>query len=140
MDRAKGVFLWVYLVAQLLLEASSNREPLSELSQLVDSLPSELTALFNQILLPLQENQKPFRKTSELIELARASVKPIRVIELSFAEEADAAFAFGLAVQLLSRETEEARSELLRRRVHRLLQVSPRGEDPALCPPIPVNC
>ncbi|KAK0720231.1 hypothetical protein B0H67DRAFT_180021 [Lasiosphaeris hirsuta] len=139
-DNAKGVFLWVYSVARLLLEASSNGEPLSELCVLVDSLPPDLTALFDKILLPLQENEKQFRKTSELIQFVRASVKLTRVLELSFAEEADTEFAFGLAVRPPSYTAEEARSEVLRRHVTAYSKVPPRGEKAVPCPHVPAKC
>jgi hypothetical protein len=49
-NKASGVFLWVYLVTQSLLEGLSNEDTMSDLQVRLDSLPSDLEALFDVIL------------------------------------------------------------------------------------------
>lgn len=117
MQKAQGVFLWVYLVVRLLTESLSNGQPLSELQCLVNSLPSELTALFNQILLSLRQDEARFRKTTELLQIAQTAIGPLRVLQYYFAEEDDPEFAFKLEVKPLTSKVEQARAELTRRRV-----------------------
>jgi hypothetical protein len=116
-DKSQGVFLWVYLVGKLVSEALSDGEPLSELRRHVDSLPSELTLLFDNIVSSLRKDQTRFRKFTELVQLSQHAIVPLTVLQLSFAEEPDQEFAFQLPVRPLSRKEQDARAELCRRRI-----------------------
>ena len=116
-QKAQGVFLWVFLVVRILNESLSDGQPLSELRNLVNSLPTELTALFGKILLSLQQDPTRFRRGSELIRILQAARSPPKLLQLSFAEEADIEFAFKLPVSPLAPTVEQARAELTRRRI-----------------------
>jgi hypothetical protein len=115
--KANGVFLWVSLVVELLVEALSNGEPLSDLRRHVESLPSDLTSLFDRILNNLQIDSTKFKRSSELFQIVMAATEPIRVLQLSFALESDPEYAFNLPIKPLATREEKSRAELVRRRV-----------------------
>lgn len=48
-DRAGGVFLWVSLVTKVLLESLTDGATLTDLEQLLDSLPEDLSRLYNSL-------------------------------------------------------------------------------------------
>ncbi|KAH7074711.1 hypothetical protein BKA63DRAFT_596298 [Paraphoma chrysanthemicola] len=52
--KASGVFLWVHLVVQSLLEGLSNSDHMSDLQDRLNALPGDLEALFHRILERLQ--------------------------------------------------------------------------------------
>lgn len=114
-DRALGVFLWVYLVTQSLIEGLTDGDRLSDLKLRLQSLPSDITALFQKILDSL--NPSHFSRASELFQILRASIGPLSLLRLSFAEEDDPEFAFKLPIAPMTTEKEELRAELTRRRV-----------------------
>jgi hypothetical protein len=68
--KASGVFLWVYLVVQSLLEGLSNADRMSDLKARLDGLPSDLEALFNVILRRLEPQY--FKHACEYFRLVRA--------------------------------------------------------------------
>lgn len=49
-ERAQGVFLWVFLVVRSLLRGMSNQDDIDTLQERLSELPTELVALFRQIL------------------------------------------------------------------------------------------
>ncbi|KAH7357440.1 hypothetical protein BKA66DRAFT_612717 [Pyrenochaeta sp. MPI-SDFR-AT-0127] len=69
-DRAHGVFLWVYLVVQSLLEGLVNSDRLLDLRTRLDALPSGLESLFDKLLCRLQPEY--FRQACEMFRLLRA--------------------------------------------------------------------
>ena len=48
--KASGVFLWVYLVTQSLLEGLSDGEHLRDLQSRVESLPEDIEKLFGRMI------------------------------------------------------------------------------------------
>jgi len=71
--KASGVFLWVFLVTDLLLEGLTEGERLSELQKRLNSLPSDLEALFWKILQSLDSGK--FRRASQLFQIHLAATK-----------------------------------------------------------------
>jgi hypothetical protein len=49
-DKAKGVFLWVYLVVRSLLRGLSDDNSIELMRRRLDSFPSDLDAYFNQMM------------------------------------------------------------------------------------------
>ncbi|CAO2649639.1 Nn.00g070240.m01.CDS01 [Neocucurbitaria sp. VM-36] len=68
-NKASGVFLWVYLVVQSLLEGLSNSDHISDLQVRLDALPSDLEALFDKLLSRLEPQY--FRQACETFRLIR---------------------------------------------------------------------
>ena len=71
--KASGLFLWVFLVTDLLLEGLTEGERLSELQKRLNSLPSDLEALFSKILQSLDSGK--FRRASQLFQIHLAATK-----------------------------------------------------------------
>lgn len=61
-DKAEGVFLWVYLVLQNLLEGVNNRDDVVMLTHRVDALPSDMHRLYTDML-QRQSKNYAFHKT-----------------------------------------------------------------------------
>ena len=91
--KACGVFLWVILVAQSLLEGLTDGERLSDLQKRLDSLPADLETLFWKILQSVD-----FERISQLLQIVEGSnnvgSEPLTILCMSFADEDDAEFAF----------------------------------------------
>jgi hypothetical protein len=113
--KSSGVFLWVTLVTQSLLEGLSPSERLFELQQRLDSLPDDLEELFEKILRSL--SSKHFQRASEFFSLVRASLLPLSLLDMSFADEDDQDFAIKASPILLTENQSSSRAELMRRRI-----------------------
>jgi hypothetical protein len=111
--KACGVFLWVILVVQSLLEGLTDGERLSDLQRRLDSLPADLETLFWRIL-----NSVDFERVSQLFQIVRASPSPLSVLELSFADEDDPEFVFKMPTMPLPNSTLVSRAILMRRRLN----------------------
>jgi hypothetical protein len=68
--KASGVFLWVHLAVQSLLEGLQNSDKLSDLHTRLDSLPEDLEALFRNLLNRLSPNY--FRLACKTFRLLHA--------------------------------------------------------------------
>ncbi|KAF2684967.1 hypothetical protein K458DRAFT_487197 [Lentithecium fluviatile CBS 122367] len=115
-SKSSGVFLWVTLVSQSLLDGISEGERLCDLQRRLDSLPEDLEALFWKILYSFSRYH--FERASQLFQLVRASLGPPELLELSFADEDDPEYAFSLLCKPLSHQELQARAELMRRRIN----------------------
>ncbi|KAK4185300.1 hypothetical protein QBC35DRAFT_389789 [Podospora australis] len=113
--KAEGVFLWVYLVTEMLTDALTDGEPPSELHRIIDSLPPDLKGLFERILAPLQKSPAKFRKTSEMIQIVHAT-GGINLVELHFALK-DSEEALALPVTTMSIDMLPATADIARRYV-----------------------
>jgi hypothetical protein len=111
--KACGVFLWVTLVVQSLLEGLTDGERLSDLHKRLDSLPADLEALFWGIL-----NSVNLERMSQLFQIVRASPQSLSLLELSFADEDDPEFIFRLPTAPLPSSALISRAELMRRRLN----------------------
>jgi hypothetical protein len=68
--KAHGVFLWVYLVTQSLLQGLSNSDKISDLQARLNALPSDMEALFSKLLHRLEPQY--FKQACESFRLLRA--------------------------------------------------------------------
>jgi len=136
--KASGVFLWVYLVTQSLLDGLSEGERLSDLQQRLDSLPVDLENLFWKILHGLTPFH--FERASQLFQILRASIRPLDLLSLSFADEEDPEYALKMACASLSPQQANSRAEIMRRRINAcckgLLGVDPGGTRPLFSAPV----
>jgi hypothetical protein len=87
--KASGVFLWITLITQSLLEGLAYGERLSQLQKRLDSPPADLETLFWRILNPVD-----FERASQLFQIVRASQEQLNILQLSYADEDDAEFVF----------------------------------------------
>jgi hypothetical protein len=80
-ERASGVFLWVYLVVQSLLERFSNSDQMADLQARLGALPGDLEALFNRMLCRLQPEY--FKQACETLRLLRTYREVSRADDVS---------------------------------------------------------
>lgn len=114
--KASGVFLWVFLVTESLLEGISDGERLSELQCRLDSLPEDLEKLFERILESL--DAKRFEHASQLFQIIRVHSDPLTILQLAYADEDDVEYAFRLEVKSTTQEEQNALAEIMRRRLN----------------------
>jgi hypothetical protein len=115
-QKASGVFLWVALVTDSLLEGLADGERLSDLQARLDSLPTDLETLFWNIL-----NRLPaahLARTSQLLQIFRASLVPLDLLMLSYADESDPEYALKFKLGSRTVEQSNARAQILRRRLN----------------------
>lgn len=115
--KACGVFLWVILVVQSLLEGLTDGERLSDLQKRLDSLPADLETLFWKILKSVD-----FERISQLLQIVEGSKnvgsEPLTILRMSLADEDDAEFAFKMPALPLTEAKIATRVELMRRRLN----------------------
>ena len=122
-NKASGVFLWVYLVVQSLLEGFSNSDDISDLQLRLDALPGDLQALFNRLLRSLEPEY--FRHACETFRLYRTFweadpelISYPTLLGLHFADDRDTKSSFQVSFSPL--EVHEARhyAEQMKRRLN----------------------
>ncbi|KAF2800000.1 hypothetical protein K505DRAFT_293464 [Melanomma pulvis-pyrius CBS 109.77] len=111
--KASGVFLWVSLVTDSLLEGLSDGERLEQLHARLEALPTDLESLFWSILTRLQG--KHLGRASELIQIIRAALIPVDLLTLSYADEPNPEFSVTFPFGKISVEQANARAEFFRR-------------------------
>lgn len=114
--KSSGVFLWVDLVTQSLLDGLSEGERLFELQHRLDSLPDDLEKLFERILGRL--DSRHFERAAQFFQMVRASLLPLSLLDMSFADEDDLDFAIKAPRGPLTTKQVSSRAELMRRRIN----------------------
>lgn len=115
-QKSKGVFLWVSLVTDSLLEGLRDGERLTDLEQRLDSLPQDLESLFWAVLSNLNPQQKA--RTSQILQILRSSLDPMTLLMMSFADEEDPEHALKIPVATIPLQQATARAEIMRRRLN----------------------
>lgn len=115
-DKASGVFLWVYLVVASLLSGMDSGDRVSDLQKRLESLPSDLGLLYEKILQSLD----PFylEHAAQLFKLVQESYAPPSILLLSFADEEDPQFALNHPIRKLSDDEISFRADTMRRRLN----------------------
>ncbi|KAI9694326.1 MAG: hypothetical protein M1820_009015 [Bogoriella megaspora] len=85
-DKAKGVFLWVFLVVRSLLEGFENGDDTSFLLQRLDELPEELEDLFKRMLDNVDKRYEA--KSAQILLMALAARGTFSVMTYAFLDEA----------------------------------------------------
>ncbi|KAJ4297976.1 hypothetical protein N0V90_005875 [Kalmusia sp. IMI 367209] len=83
-SKASGVFLWVFLVVNSLLEGLRDGDSIPELGNRLAFLPSDLELLFRKILDRLDATY--FEQASKIFQLVREAYEPPSLLTLAFAE------------------------------------------------------
>lgn len=115
-DKASGVFLWVYLVVRSLMDGLSNADRISDLQRRLQELPADLEHYFLHILASLDAFY--LHQASQLFRLALESRKPLSVLTFSYLDEEDPDFALKKKINPISEEEEAARCETIERRLN----------------------
>jgi hypothetical protein len=126
-QKASGVFLWVYLVVQSLLEGLQNSGHLPDLQARLHALPGDLEALFDKLLgrLSLEYSKQScevFRLSRTYHEMTCQALKdsesdPI-LLFLYLADEQDTKSSLDAPVKILDTGTSLQQPEIMRRRLN----------------------
>jgi len=117
LDMSSGVFLWVKLVVQSLLDGLTNYDSLSDLHTRLLELPPELHDLYH---LMVRSISPPFYmvQASRVLQIVVQAVKPLSVLLLSFADEEDIHLAARASVGGLLIEESELREKSITAKIN----------------------
>lgn len=128
---SSGVFLWVRVVADSLLEGLRNGDSLSDLQKRVEGLPPDLHDLYSVIL---QRVEPAYRsQTCKLLQWAYCGTRnrPLSALELWFAERADRDMVFQTETKPISDEDMRDRIDEMESRLKSrclgLVEIRPSG-------------
>lgn len=113
-EKAQGVFLWVFLVVRSLESGLEHSDRISDLQRRLRLLPRDLKAFFRQILGNVDEVYQ--QQAAELFKMMLDTSSPISLMTLSLADEEDVDFAFKPHQPLTTVEIRD-RQEIMRRRL-----------------------
>jgi len=116
-DRARGVFLWVFLVTTSLRRGLTNADSISDLQKRMSLLPDSLEDFFRHILGTVEDVYRT--QTAKMFQYALnpPSSGPIPLIVFSYLDEEDPDFALRLTPGDPSMEEIEIRYDEARRRL-----------------------
>ncbi|KAF1976301.1 hypothetical protein BU23DRAFT_432289, partial [Bimuria novae-zelandiae CBS 107.79] len=109
-ERAKGVFLWVHLVVRSLCDGFVNGDPSTLLYARLNTLPTDLEALFASILASIDPIYREHMAITFFVALRIPAL--LRIIDYSFLDEEDGKSGFELDFKPL--DDEEIRHRVLR--------------------------
>jgi hypothetical protein len=103
-NKANGVFLWVFYVVRSLLRGLTDDNDISTLLDRLDHLPSDLEGYFRQMLISIEDVYQA--EMAQLIQINVLAVQPLSVVALSFLGDItkNPNFALALKPQSLSAE------------------------------------
>lgn len=117
-EKARGVFLWVHLVVQSLLEGMRDGDSLADLKERLSSLPFDLEELFKKILGCI--DQRYLKQASRFFQLVRTASEPLSLLTFSYAEEGiDVAMCTEIEALHLGEDLEERRADRLTEKMFR---------------------
>jgi len=120
-EKASGVFLWVKIVVDMLVEAKDNGEPMIRMREILERCPPELDDLYKDMLGKLEDRHKPM--TLKMMRWVLLAERPLTVTELRFA------LAFDTPVPYKSQREWQASDDFVRddEQMERLLCSGSRG-------------
>ncbi|KAH7068640.1 hypothetical protein FB567DRAFT_457239 [Paraphoma chrysanthemicola] len=131
-EKSKGVFLWVHLVVQSLLDGLSNADRLSDLVARVNALPPDLEELYAKLLNSLDADY--FTHACQLFRLVMYNERPT-LLDLYFVDTEEEDSALRDKVQDLNPEEITSRLETMYRRLisrcKGFLEIEGKQFDPA---------
>lgn len=112
-DRAQGVFLWVYLVVKSFLEGIRYADTVEDMQLRLETFPPDLDDYFRHILEDVPQIYR--RKTAQMFSLATAAEVPMPLMIYSFADDLDRDICFAVNAKKRSMTKAEiaARNEQL---------------------------
>ncbi|KUJ13781.1 uncharacterized protein LY89DRAFT_784647 [Mollisia scopiformis] len=111
-QKAQGVFLWVHLVVQSLLEGMRDGDSLADLQERLVYLPSGLEELFKKILGCI--DARYLQQASRYFQLVRTASEPLSLLTFSYAEDGiDVAMCAKMQASELEETLQLDRNEML---------------------------
>ena len=90
-DKAQGVFLWVYLVVNSLLKGLTNADRVSDLQLRLSLLPTELDKYFEHMLENIEDVYQDV--AAQTFHIALHAEEPLTLMTFAMLDEEDAAYA-----------------------------------------------
>jgi hypothetical protein len=115
-DRAQGVFLWVYLVIRSLREGILSGDDMYMLQIRLRSLPTDLELFFEHILKSVDPIYKA--KVGSIFQVALETDEPLLLILYSFIDDDDPEFAMKLPIAALTPGEILTRQRTMQRRIN----------------------
>lgn len=114
-ENSSGVFLWVFLVVQNLLEGLSNADRIDALYARLRELPTDLESFFMYML--KDTTGLYLNQATQLFQLALESPEPLSLLTLSYFDEVDPEYPFTAEVRTLEQREVDARCEDIKRKL-----------------------
>jgi hypothetical protein len=132
-EKSQGVFLWVSLVVDSLLDGMRDADRVTDLQKRLQETPKDLEELFQRMLDDL--GPKYMAHVAQYFQLMAACPRPLPAILLFFADEEEDDFAVKLPVRRYDLSEFNARIELMRVRLNScgkgLLELNESRDDKA---------
>lgn len=84
-ERAQGVFLWVFLVVRSLLRGLTDDNDMATLQRRLEHLPPDLERYFRQMLDTIEDIYQ--EQTAQLFQIAAHAIQPLSTVALGFLEQ-----------------------------------------------------
>jgi hypothetical protein len=116
--KAKGVFLWVYLVVRSLVEGLNNCDRTIDLQRRLREFPEDLEEYFKHILTSLDRIYR--EQTARAFQTSLRTTRPLSLLNYWFLDmdEEDTNFALNMEIQPLSRDEIHSRHAEMKSRLN----------------------
>jgi hypothetical protein len=117
-ERAQGVFLWVYLVVRSFIRGLQNSDRISDMQRRLRSFPDDLDALFIRMLMSLD----PIYRTqaARAFQISLSACRPLSLLNYWYSdvEEENPNFALGMPVRGIRDDERRSRYEEIKKRLN----------------------
>jgi hypothetical protein len=121
--KAQGVFLWVELVVQSLLNGLTDDNDIPDMQRRVDLIPSDLQMYFKHILDSIDKVYQS--QTAQIFQMCHYTASPLSVVVLTFIEKERANPDYAIIAEAQSLTNEEI--ILVRRKMKKYLNARCKG-------------
>ena len=127
-NRAQGVFLWVFLVVRSLVQGLTNADRITDLERRLRSLPVDLETYFRHMLDTIEDVYK--QQTVQTFHIALQAAEPLNLMTYVMLDqlEENPEYAIELPAQQMTREDIDSRCQDMKLRINArckdLLQVT----------------
>ncbi|KAF2795864.1 hypothetical protein K505DRAFT_373641 [Melanomma pulvis-pyrius CBS 109.77] len=130
-QKADGIFLWVFLIVRSLLQGLVNCDRISELQRRIRLLPSKLEEYFLQMLTSTDETY--YDRAAESFDIALRASQPLSLMAYSYIDEEEPEFAINVGIKPLTCREVLYRLRTMKRRLNArcngLLEITNFDED-----------
>ncbi|OCK90763.1 uncharacterized protein K441DRAFT_698929 [Cenococcum geophilum 1.58] len=115
-DKANGVFLWVFLVVRSLLEGLKNEDRLSDLERRLRFLPTDLEEYFHHMLSNIEDVYQ--EQAAQSFQVAMHAGEPLTLLTYSFIDEDAPGYAADRDIRELTANELWSRYEVMKKRLN----------------------
>ena len=100
-DKARGVFLWVFLIVRFLIKGLTNADRISDLQRRLHRLPVDLEPYFQHMLDTIDDNYQ--EQTAQTFQIALQASEPLTLMTYAMLDELEENpnFAFDLPIRTM---------------------------------------